>query len=173
MIIIIAAIAAQVIFLGYSYYEYGWEWSAFFVSLLVGVLGFIGGAIICLVASGILSCQPIEDCRIEEREQIELVALKDGYQVEGSAFLFSSVVDQELKYTYIYETDYGRTTGSVDADKCYIKYVGNDTHPYIQEWEVMPKSDFINWLFVPSYCKYTIYLPEGSVIENVYEVDLE
>ena len=173
MIIIIATIAAWVIFLGYMIYEYGWEWSLFFLSFIVAIGGFLAGMLICLLAGGIFSGQSIEDCRIEEREQIELIALKDDLQMEGSAFLFSSVVDQELKYTYIYETDYGRTTNSIDADKCYIKYIDEDTHPYIQKWEVMPKSDFINWLFIPSYYKYTIYLPEGSVIENVYEIDLE
>lgn len=173
MIMIIAAIVAWVIFLGYMHYEYGWEWSSFFFSFLVAIGGFIGGMLICLMAFGIFIEIPIEDCRIEEREQIELIALKDGFQVEGSAFLFSSVVDQELKYSYIYETDYGRATNSIDADQCYIKHIGKDIHPYVQKWEVMPKSNFINWLFIPSYYKYTIYLPEGSVIENVYEVDLE
>ena len=173
MIMIIITIAAWVIFLGYTLYEYGWEWSSFFFSFIVALGGFIVGTMICFMASSIFSCQPIEDCRIEEQEQIELVALKDGFQVEGPAFLFSSIVDQELKYTYIYETDYGRTTNSIDADQCYIKYIDGNIHPYIQKWEVMPRSDFINWLFMPSYYKYTIYLPEDSVIENVYEVDLE
>lgn len=173
MIIFIAAIAAQAIFLGYMYREWGWSWSSFFLSFLVAVLGFTGGAILCLISSGIFSCQPIEDCRIEEREQIELIALKDSFQIEGSTFLFSSVVDQKLKYTYIYETDYGRTTNSIDAGQCYVKYIEKDIHPYIQKWEVRPHSDFIYWLFFPSYYRYTIYLPVGSVIENVYEVDLE
>ena len=173
MIIVIMTIAAWVIFLGYTIYEDEWEWSSFFLSFIFAFGGFFIGIMICFIASGIFSSQPIEDCRIEEREQIELVALKDDFQAEGSAFLFSSVVDQELKYTYIYETDYGRTTNSIDADQCYVKYIDKDIHPYIQKWEVMPKSNFINWLFRPSYYKYTIYLPEGSVIENVYEIDLE
>lgn len=173
MIIVIMAIAAWAIFLGYMHHEYGWEWSSFFFSFIIALVGFLTGIMICFIASGIFSFQPIEDCRIEEREQIELVALKDGFQAEGSAFLFSSIVDQELKYTYIYETDYGRTTNSIDADQCYVKYIDKDINPYIQKWEVMPKSNFINWLFKPGYYKYTIYLPEGSVIENMYEIDLE
>lgn len=173
MIIVIMAIVPWVIFLGYMFCEYGWEWSSFFFSFIIALGGFLTGIIICFVAFSIFSFQPIEDCRIEKREQIELVALKDGFQAEGSAFLFSSVVDQELKYTYIYETDYGRTTNSIDADQCYVKYIDKDINPYIQKWEVMPKSNFINWLFKPGYYKYTIYLPEGSVIENIYEIDLE
>ena len=173
MIIVIMTIAAWAIFLGYMHHEWGWEWSSFFFSFIIALVGFLTGVMICFIASGIFSFQPIEDCRIEKREQIELVALKDDFQIEGSVFLFSSVVDQELKYTYIYETDYGRTTNSIDADQCYVKYIGKDINPYIQKWEVMPKSNFINWLFKPGYYKYTIYLPEGSVIENIYEIDLE
>ena len=173
MIIIIVIIAVWVIFLGYTIHKDGWEWSLFFFSFYVAFCGFLVGIMICLIASGIFSFQPIEDCRIEKREQIELVALKDNFQMEGSVFLFSSVVDQELKYTYIYETDYGRTTNSIDADQCYVKYIDKNINPYIQKWEVMPKSNFINWLFKPGYYKYTIYLPEGSVIENMYEIDFE
>ena len=173
MIMLIAAVAAWAIFLGVQHKDWGFEWSSFFFSFLVGIGGFLVGMLIALIASACFSSQPIEDCRIEQRDQIELVALKDGFQMEGSAFLFSSVVNEELKYTYIYETKMGKTTNSLDADNCYIKYVEDDIHPYIQKWEVMPKSDFVNWLFIPSYYKYTIYLPQGSVIENVYEIDLE
>lgn len=173
MIIIICAI---IVFAGTLFYmikDYGFEFSTIPLSLLMGVLGGLGGLIIALVGCAIFECQPMEECRIDMEDRTELVALKDSFQIEGSAFLFSSVVDEELRYTYIYETDMGMTTGSIDSDKAYIKYIEANETPYIQTWYMRPHSDFIHWMFCPGYYRYTIYLPEGSVIENVYEVDLE
>lgn len=173
MIIIICGV---VIFLGTLIKwikDYGFELSTIPFSLLMGAVGALGGLVIVLVGCGIFECQPIEDCRIDMEDRTELVALKDNFQIEGSAFLFSSIVDEDLQYTYIYETDMGMTTKSVESNKAYIKYIEADKTPYIQTWYVRPHSDFIHWLFCPGYYRYTIYLPEGSVIENVYEVDLE
>lgn len=173
MIVIICVVAAMAIFLIAAIREWGFEWGNFFFSFVVGLGGLLVGLIIALFASMIFSTIPIEDCKIVETDKVELVALKDNFQIEGSAFLFSSVVNESLKYTYIYETDMGLTTQSVRADNSYIKYIDEDETPYIQTWQVRPHSDFINWLFFPGYEKHTIYLPHGSVIENVYKVDLE
>ena len=173
MFMIIVAIAAFIIFNIVTIKDWGWDWGNFAFSFLVGVGGFLGGMFICFMASGIFMETPIEDCVIKDKSNIELIALKDGVQMEGSAFLFSTVIDQELRYTYIYETEMGRTVGSVDADECYIKYLSKDETPYIKQWAVCPKSEIINWLFLCEYYRYTIYLPEGSVIENVYEIDLK
>ena len=173
MFMIIVAIAAFIIFNIVTIKEWGWEWGNFAFSFLVGLGGFLGGMFICLMASSIFMEMPIEDGVIKDKSDIELIALKDGIQMEGSAFLFSTVIDHELKYTYIYETKMGRTTDSVDADECYIKYLSADETPHIKQWAVCPKSEIINWLFCCEYYRYTIYLPEGSVIENVYEINLE
>jgi hypothetical protein len=173
MIVIICAVAAMVIFLWMTIKDFGFEWGTFFMSFLVGLGGLLAGLLIVLFASAIFSSTPIEDCKIVETDKVELVALKDNFQIKGSAFLFSSVVDESLKYTYIYETDMGLTTQSVRADNAYIKYIDENETPYIQTWEVRPHSNFIYHMFCPGYYRYTIYLPHGSVIENVYEVDLE
>jgi hypothetical protein len=163
----------MVIFLGVTIRDYGFEWGFFFMSFLVGIVGFLSGMVIALIAMAIFSSTPIEDCKIVETDKIELIALKDNFQIEGSVFLFSSIVDEKLKYTYIYETDMGLTTQSISADDTYIKYIDENETPYLQAWEVRPRSNFIYYMFCPGYYKYTIYLPYGSVIENVYEIDLE
>lgn len=173
MIIIICGV---VVFLGVLIKwikSYGFELSTIPISLMMGFAGALGGLIILLISCGIFGSQPIEDCRTDMEDRIELVALKDNFQIEGSAFLFSSVVDENLHYTYIYETDMGMTTNSIKSDEAYIKYIEANETPYIQTWYVRPHSDFIHWFFCPGYYRYTIYLPEGSVIENVYEVDLQ
>lgn len=173
MIMIICAVVAMVIFLGVTIRDYGFEWGFFFMSFLVGIVGSLVGVVITVIAMAIFSSTPIEDCKIVETDKIELIALKDNFQIEGSVFLFSSIVNEKLEYTYIYETDMGLTTQSIRADDAYIKYIDENETPYLQAWEVRPRSNFIYYMFCPGYCKYTIYLPYGSVIENVYEIDLE
>ena len=173
MIIIICGVAVFLVVLIKWIKDYGFEFSTIPFSLVTGVLGALCGFIIVLISYGIFGSQPIEDCRIDMKNRTELVALKDNFQIEGPAFLFSSVVDENLHYTYIYETDMGMTTNSINSNEAYIKYIEANETPYIQAWYVRPHSDFLHWLFCPGYYRYTIYLPEGSVIENVYEVDLE
>ena len=173
MIMIICAVVAMVIFLGVTIRDYGFEWGFFFMSFLVGIVGSLVGIVITVIAMAIFSSTPIEDCKIVETDKIELIALKDNFQIEGSVFLFSSIVNEKLEYTYIYETDMGLTTQSIRADDAYIKYIDENETPYLQAWEVRPRSNFIYYMFCPGYYKYTIYLPYGSVIENVYEIDLE
>lgn len=153
--------------------DLGFELPTIPFSLLMGIIGAFIGWIIVFISCDIFEHRPIEDCRIDMEDRVELVALKDNSQITESAFLFSSVVDENLRYIYICETDMGMTTKSVNSNKAYIKYIETDETPYIQTWYVRPHSNFINWLFCPGYYRYTIYLPEGSVIENVYEIDLE
>lgn len=173
MIIGILAIAFMVGFLIHEHRDWGISFSSLGLSLLVAAAGAMIGLLACLFAMCVFTAMPEDTKVVEYGPEIELVALKDNFQVEGSAFLFSSVVDENLKYTYIYDTDMGMTTGSIDANDAYIKYIGEDETPYIQTWTKRPKNAVFKWLFYPEATYYTIYLPEGSVIENVYEVDLE
>lgn len=173
MIILILAVAAFLGALIKYIKDCGFEFFAIPFSLLMGFIGAFVGVIISLISGAVFECQPIENCRIDMENRTELVALKDNFQIEGSAFLFSSVINEDLHYTYVYETDMGMTTKSVNSNKTYIKYIEANETPYIQTWYVRPHSNFIHCFFCPGYYRYTIYLPEGSVIENVYEVDLE
>lgn len=173
MLAIIVAIASFIVFNYVTIKNWGWEWNNFVFSFVVSFGSFIGSAFICLIVSSVFMSQPIENCRIVEKNDIELVALKDGSQIEGTAFLFSTAINQELQYTYIYDTEMGKTTGAVDANECYIKYISANETPHIKKWAVCPKSKIINWLFACEYYRYTIYLPEGSIIESIYEIDLE
>lgn len=173
MIIGILAIVFMIGFLIYEHHECDLSLSSFGFSLLMAAVGGIIGLLACIITMGIFMVMPEDTKVVEYGTKTELVALKDNFQTEGSAFLFSSVVNEELKYTYIYNTEMGLTTNSISANDAYVKYIGEDEIPYIQAWTKCPKSAIIKWLFYPGAIYYTIYLPENSVIENVYEVDLE
>lgn len=176
IIIAILVIAGSLI---YFHKDCGLDLENFLLSLLVGLagllVGLLVGFLIIFVGSSIqyAYAEP-DDWTIVDHERAELIALKDGFHIEGTAFLFSSIVNDNLEYTYIYEEpDLGLTANTVEAKSVYIKYINADKTPYTQKWESRPKSNLINWLFCPVAYKYTIYLPQGSVIENIYEIDLE
>lgn len=175
MLVLVCFIVVMAIALICTYSEFG-EIGAedFSFCVLGGLLGAVIGLIIVFCVNVGFTDQPLEDCQITPSdEKIELIALKDNFQVEGTAFLFSSTSNDELKYTYIYETDMGMTIQSLDANTCYIKYIGDNETPYIQKLVVSHPSKFMTKMFFLSYDRYTIYLPEGSVIEEVYDIDIE
>lgn len=148
--------------------------SAFFLGFLGGFTGFFIGLLVVLFGCCMFESMPAESKAIEYNEDVKLIALKDNFGMSGRGYLFSSYVKNELKYVYLYEDEiHGITTNSVDADKAYIKYIDNSEVPHIQKWTEVSKNAIFNWLFCPGSTRYTIYLPEGSVIENTYEVDLE
>lgn len=148
--------------------------SAFFLGFLGGLLGLLIGTLIILLGCGVFESMPAESKVIEYNEDVKLIALKDNFGTSGRGYLFSAYVKDELKYVYLYEDEIrGITTNTVDADKTYIKYIDNSEIPHIQKWSEVSKSAVFNWLFCPCTVRYTIYLPEGTVIENTYEVDLE
>jgi hypothetical protein len=174
MIIFVIPIICFIIALAVYIGDWGFDFEGLGLATLVGVAGFCAGLIILLFA--VLGFEASDDAGkiIVETNRTELIALQDNYEIEGSACLFSSIIDEEMKYVYLYE-DPARdiTYKSIDADECYIKYINEGERPYIQEWEERCKSDFWYWLFALGRTHYTFYLPKGSVIENVYKVDLE
>lgn len=173
MIIFIICIAVAVGCFLWGLFEDGIG-SAFFLGFFGGFIGLLIGLLVVLFGCCMFENMPAESKAIEYNEDVKLIALKDNFGINGQGYLFSSYVEDELKYVYLYEDEIrGITTNSVDADKAYIKYIDNSETPHIQKWSEVSKSRVFNWLFCPGTVRYTIYLPEGSVIENTYEVDLE
>lgn len=151
------------------------DWScAILLSIVGAFIALILGGLCCVITSEFYPLSASDKIDIVEDNQIELVALEDNQSIYGSAFLFSAYIKDELTYNYIYEDpQYGMTTGSVKAEDCFIRYIDENKQPYIQIWHTQPKNKIIDWLFVPEVTYYTIYLPQGSVIENQYNIDLK
>lgn len=109
----------------------------------------------------------------EKVEAVEVISLNDNSNTEGSFFLGSGSVNEELVYYYAYESDKGITVGEIDADEVYINYT--DKQPRLEEYQTKFKSEFLNWSFAylgEDSCYYKLYIPEGSIIEE-YKIDLE
>lgn len=152
-------------------FEWGLDFEELFKSALAGA--FVG----CLLGCGVLGVgSAIVTLTTSEWnetmvEETPLVALKDNFNNEGTAFLFSSAVDETLKYHYIYEVPgKGMTTGEVYADDAYIQY--REGNPCIQKWKTSHHNKVLDWLFIPGYNFYIIIVPEGSVTTE-YNINLE
>ena len=155
----------------YDRFEWSCVWHSLFGAFLGALLGTLIGLLVFLL--GNVCCSPCNG-PIEIQKTTELVALKDNQGIEGYGFLFSGGAKDELKYYYIYnEPQKGLTTDSVDADDSYIKYVAEGTPPYMEEWVQRHESKVLWWLFFAEETGYTFYLPEGSVITDYYNIDLE
>lgn len=142
----------------------------FLFGLVVGILS----AILALLVTFVLGCGVVGCCDTEwvETNTTEIVALSDNVGLEGQIYLRRGYIKDKLSYYYIIDTEFGLKADSVSADKCYIKYT-NDK-PYIVTYKETVKNDFVRWVFGDiSNTQYTIYLPEGSVITDYYEIDLE
>lgn len=116
---------------------------------------------------------------IEQTDVKPLYALKDNSNISGSFFLGTGSIDEDDYYYYITREEgkgYSvnkRSTGGFT----YLEYLSAEDCEYDEpclvyyhdEWENKVLRFFawspINW--------YTFYIPEGSIIENYYEVDLE
>lgn len=125
--------------------------------------------IIFVIGAVVTSCGAIEWI---ETDTTELIALKDNISIEDNFYLRCGYIEGSLFYCYIIDTPIGLKTECVPANKCYIKYTNNK--PYIVTYKSQIKNDFVRWAFGNiSDTRYTIYLPEGSVISDYYGINLE
>lgn len=173
MFFVIIPIVCLIICVILEYRNWG-SWGGWMGALGTGTLwAILLSMIICGAAALISDFGIPRNGPVEVTDTIELVAMKDNLGVEGYHNLFSGHVDDELKYFYVYEDEKGRTTGSVRADNSYIKYIDADETPYMEKCQRGNKSEFINVVFLSYETYYVFYLPEGSVIADYYQVDLE
>lgn len=173
MIIVYVAIICAIIGFIIGYCDCGDVIDGILSSLMSLFIGLLLGLMVWLVGMGSFGSVPAENRETIIVEDHELIALRDNFNAEGRGFIFSSYIDEDLYYVYLYEGPRGITSGKVNAENTYIKYLENeDETPYILKHQEQHKNHFLNHLWVWGEIYYTIYLPQGSVIENVYEVDL-
>ena len=177
MIIVYCSILGFIICALYEARSWG-SWNFDGDSILSGLIGLLVGLVVGLGAFVIgdsIIYNTFEDkLEIEYCEPIELVSLKDSFGLEGNNYLFGGYFSEELKYVYIYNDPMrGMQAEQIEANNAYIKYLTDNTTPYLQPWRYRAPNDFVNHLFGPSAIHYTFYLPSGSVIEDTYQVDLE
>ena len=175
MIVFICALLVMVIYLIAVRVDFGYLIIDDFIeSLIYGVIGALAGGIIFLFGSSILTSNMTDANSIKTLDtSTELISLNDNFGIEGSAFLFSSCIDNELKYTYLYKTDKGLTVETIDAKETYIQYIKENEVPRLEKWSVSHSNKLLNWLFFPGDDYYILYIPKDSIVENYFNIDLK
>lgn len=167
MIIIVCIVISIVLGLWYWFSEGHYAEDLIYI-LLYGSTGLLVGFLIMLCAQPLFFNTQYDEQLVET---IELTALEDNFGVQGSAYLFSTQIDSELKYTYLYKSTRGLTTGTIDADDAYLR--DDAKSPRIEIYKEHHPNVILDWLFWPGDTFYVIYVPEGSIVTNSYNIDLK
>ena len=147
-------------------------WRILFGTLIAVLIGLIVALLISTLGTGIMSVWA--DTEWVETNQVEVIAVADNVGVEQQIYLYRGYVEDTLSYYYIAETEFGLKTFSVNADDSYINYTSK--RPYMIIYEEKYTNKFLSWMFGVDNTgaqRYVFYLPEGSVITDSYEIDLE
>ena len=153
------------------------------LGFLGSVAGFLFAALISIFVCGLAIPMAAEAAgaaqSIEKVEVTPLYALKDNSNLSGTFFLGSGSVNETDYYYYIVREEgkgycvkkkainYYTYLDYLNAEDC--EYDEPCLAYYYNQWDSKILRFFAwspeNW--------YTFYVPEGSIIENYYEVDLE
>ena len=147
-------------------------WEAAFQGCLVSFLTFFI-CIFLIMGTSAVACSDEANKRVETEETIEIAAIADGNHVSGTmGFLGSGIINDELKYTYMYSRNgYGLTIEQVPAKNSYIVYTGTTPTVTKKTYGFVKKGTY-TWALPMWDDEYFFELPEGSVILD-YRVDLQ
>ena len=173
-------------------------WFIVIVALIVGICTFIHeswdlefavpSALIAFLLAGCIAALLVlgvsttvydnVEYKLIETQETELVALKDNVMANSYGYLYRGYVNEELKYTYLYDVPgKGITSGRVDADRCYINYIAEGETPRLIKHHYTIKNwflDFITYDSIVDKIEYNLYVPSGSIVaEGEYNIDLE
>ena len=178
-IIIVAPIVAFVLVFWYFMFDEGWKpcrpfrYNNFFevagVSCLIALLALVISFLASLVLGAFFAAA---DMKVLTRQEQKLYALSDGNEIEGSFFLGSGSIDDNMKYVYIVEIeDKGYKMKTLGVNHAYINYT--DETPTLVTISYVFDNNILNFFAVPFEShEYIFNIPEGS-ITNSYIIDME
>ena len=104
---------------------------------------------------------------------VDIIALNDSQNMQGSSFIGSGYVDEELKYYVMQDTNLGYSVIKIDSDNAYIKE-DKDQKPHIEiQTEEIENPILRYWFnFNCGGTRYIIYVPNGTIVQN-YKIDLK
>jgi hypothetical protein len=99
-----------------------------------------------------------------------IVALEDNISSGGTFFLGTGSTKNSIRYYYMIKTERGYKLQDVSASEAYIKY---DAEPRIVIGNGCGFKHWYNYIWaLPVHTHYTIYVPEGTILNN-YNIDLK
>lgn len=158
--------------------------SDFFLGILGSILGTLFAILISMLVCGFIIPVAADAVgaahSIEKVEVTPLYALKDNSNLSGTFFLGTGSIDETDYYYYYIIREEGKgycVQKKAINSYTYLDYLSSEDCEYDEpclayyydEWDNKILRFFAwspeNW--------HTFYVPEGSIIENYYEVDLE
>ena len=165
--ILIIAIAAFIAFMVWAIKE---DIDCLFVDILGGLItSFLLCLALFLICSIFTSCINPETKTVRT-ESTEIYALKDTV---GETYCARTCIDNELVYIYTYPTAQGITVGQIDADRTYIQPLPTGEMPTIVENIIAYKNPLATFFLLPPDNTYTLYVPDGTIANDIYSIDLE
>lgn len=133
-------------------------------------MGICAGAILWISIGSIIGCfMPTVDIK----ETKELYALQDNNQINGSFFLGSGRIDEEMHYVYVVKEDRGKQMQTLEIDENEIYLNDNADTPTLDIYSKDFKYGWMYWFAIPGIdCEYVFNIPSGS-IDYEYNIDLE
>lgn len=135
--------------------------------LWISFWGIVVGGIIGFLISWAIPCSSVED-----RTEYKIVSLQDSNLFNGHCFLGSGTIDQEMVYTFYYETETGFKIKQVSAEYAEIRYSEKPPKATRIRLKDSPGA-WWNYFGIDFYqSSWIIEIPEGS-IQNNYILDAQ
>lgn len=150
---------------GYLFFCDAIEPLDYILGIIVGLgMGFICTVILTLAITCAINLADPEVYSAEEIATYDISAINDNYisQCYGG---------DGPCYSFLYSTNNGLKMETIDANNATIVYTEED--PYIVANNIRFVNPILNFFYGPNNTGYTIYIPEGSVIQDIYRIDLE
>lgn len=169
--LVLGVVVGLAIGIYYSCEERCFDSGTAFTTLFLCVIGFVVGSLVMLVSSSICVAANVQ-YEYENTKTVEISALKDNGVLSERIFLGSGYIEEEPRYFYMENTEFGKHMEDISAENAYINEI-DDGAPRIEFHNAKWKNRAWYILGVPlcdTRCQ--IYIPKGSVTTEFY-VDLE
>lgn len=133
----------------------------------IGII--IGGLVAFALTPVMTAIAPVETEVIEKK----IYALNDTSSNQGTHYLYSGYINNELKYRYIIGTSNGKQVKETRTTNVFIKE--ENCEPKVKIYKRVLKNKIYGWLFfveLPDEDKVEFYVPDNTVINN-YKIDLQ
>jgi len=143
-----------------------WDGGGFIMSLLSGALGLLLTSIVTLFlfasTDTYYKIEPIECVKTTE-----IYALEDNV----TSYVYRYCANRKITYSYIYQDELGMKSETIKDTHTYIRFGDKNTHR-LEEWRGRFTNKFYSWYFGDETV-YIFVVPEGSVIQESYNIDLK
>lgn len=127
----------------------------------IGII--IGGLVAFALIPVMTAIAPVETEVIEKK----IYALNDTSSNQGTHYLYSGYINNELKYRYVVGTSNGKQVKETKTTNVFIKE--ENCEPKVKIYKRVLKYKSYSWLFfveLPDEDKVEFYVPENTVIND-------